>query len=1767
MSLPYQAFGLYTASIQYASFLSAADTSLFFVSQSSDIWFGQSNNDVIEISSFTDDDQTQEGWNVIYQDKTYQTYTSTYLNYLNIPQTYSYSQLVNPYTIYSNQTILLQPSSDLSILGITSSNHIISYNFTRNMAGSVNAPLTIKDISPSRTEIKLIPSTNVNVDIIQYYSYCFQKFTISDVASILLSITQNFPYDEVYSSMSSLNQYQDGIESLQANFFLTTTGDIIQFLKEMYEDTIKYSSFLSPVSTATTQPYTLIRTQGIQTYYNNYILQNYETISDFDDIRNNYISFVNTRILQRFNQFINISNTNTGIEDAIQFCYDYFITYFYDVYITPLQSNYNQKYFDYFKNVLNFGNNEYYPILNNNYIDERISSADPLTLIVKLANSLPTDINIKDTCWVSNFGMNPYIFTATIQNPFLYQIITISGPDFGSPQKLINQESTNVLYSSDDLTESDSISNLIQINKNLTTLNVDYSKYDNFVVFSSIQTRLNIFKNKMIQWTTLNAALTSLNNLYSASLSSSIPYPYYLNESCILNNQINELIYSFDGFESYLFTQGNYTYNLASGSFFSSSYISDADYSASLYDKNNRDSLLANVPQYLIDDTDNSDYLTFLNMIGHHFDNIYTYISAMPIDRHAKNEIQSTLPTNTLKEMLYSFGWDVDDIIADMDIDDVYLNSMSSASYDSLSGQQRLQTIWNRILVTLPAIYKSKGTIECVNYLLSCYGLPSSMLSIREYGGVDYSTSVGPTYILDEKTYMLTFSGVGDYIEGPIPYNIQTIEFKFSLIEDESNTIYPNFKYTPLFTSIPYPYTCSVNFNWSVGFYRVPGENSGQLTFQMGSGSSGAFITSSILPIFNGDIFSVMVRQNNPYYLFDVETTGSYQVPLEYDLTVQRNEHGRTIFYSTSSIILYENDNSIFSQFGRFRLSNGTLQGTLDKLLLWDLPIDDNDFNEHVDDINSYGYSGSVAYQDLWVRLFWDYPQNMYASSSKVWINNASPYYSIPNYYADSTLTTVNPGLYTASLDIINDVWTPYYPTGSTDIIAYNFPQAIGNAFSASFVGYPICAYFSQSVYPYQFEELTYEQNIDASKFGPAPQYQNNKIKTVSYQLDTRLDSKYRSTYEPDISISGESNQLGFFIDPQDSKNKDILRYVGKSGIMELIGDPGNLYKSRYCDLISKNYEYNTNGNKRTYFNELLTVYKFYFDKSIFGAIQNVVPARANTYTGVVVEPTLLERPKYQNRPITASACISYQSTSMARIKNIYHFGENLLWADFNTNFSLVNSDYPSLQTSMSNSLPPNYQQILDFTYISDPIRTWPVNVENNVYNDYPDIIQHNFYPDFEKFPRLWETTSPCVPANSAYTTPIYGSVSHTTGLINGTNPGRLIIGTSSYINYPDQYYFPGVNTGSHQILYYMLKVWEPFYYYTKTGEYVRSTNPNGKPHSTYNFEYNGQYYYATDPTGSLIIRDDDPSTNEYTSASYSLYKYVIVNEYYMRDILYFTNGIYLNNYNPNDVASTPINFSLNPPFGAYTHMVNTFINTPDQKVNNVYAYNVSNSPFFYNLGIRPGSYFELAKGYPRNHYTHKAQQFSKIKYNTINNVLFIKGQNSDPDAFTSTITNTNTVVYTSPVILSVPSANVGTIVQSSATSATPSTPSTPSTTTTTTSTSNSASQFITVPGIIASNSPAGIAYLNSRIQNILSHSFNTLTGKEASIAKATISESLQLEHQRNAIFGTFTESIAQYSASQAVSANSSGARATAQYLASHPRATVGNPGSAPGTI
>ena len=96
--------------------------------------------------------------------------------------------------------------------------------------------------------------------------------------------------------------------------------------------------------------------------------------------------------------------------------------------------------------------------------------------------------------------------------------------------------------------------------------------------------------------------------------------------------EIDDLFSSFDGYESYLYNTNKFIYNTTQKKFTesisdtsSSDFVDELLTESTEYDKNNRDSLINNTPEYVYMNENNDEYLKFLSMIGHHFDNIYRH--------------------------------------------------------------------------------------------------------------------------------------------------------------------------------------------------------------------------------------------------------------------------------------------------------------------------------------------------------------------------------------------------------------------------------------------------------------------------------------------------------------------------------------------------------------------------------------------------------------------------------------------------------------------------------------------------------------------------------------------------------------------------------------------------------------------------------------------------------------------------------------------------------------------------------------------------------------------------------------------------------------------------------------------------------------------------------------------------------------------------------------------------------------------------------------
>lgn len=1302
-----------TASLNTGSYLNRVEYSLFIKGFVSDLWYGFSSNDAIELGVW-DKQSNLLSWKTINQEKKYNPITLSYTNTLNFPVTYSYRELVPDFTLYKNEKILVNPIEELSSsFGIQSGSYTLTYNFIREMAGNAKAPLVVKDISPSRKEVKLIP---LSASTPAYEAFCQKKVLITDVSSLYMDSVKDCPYSTIYGKVSPL--YPNEINIIRNIFFLTTEAATVNFFKNLYEDQWIYNSTLEAAVNPTLKTDTIC-IQGIRTYFNNFLLSNSEKIVEFAEIDGYFKGFVSASIERKFAPIG--EHPIKPYVDAKAFVFDFFTKYFYTPISNRLASAYNEKYYSHLKNALNLGDNRLLLLLNNGMLDERTDPSDPLTLLIKLQSELPLDVQIQTPCWITNVSLTPYVVNTIVKSPSEGIVYKIGAPNFSIPIPNASLTNTNLSYTATDLKVDDVTTRELTISKNMQELSVDYTDFQNFVVFSSAEVRLKIFKNKVINISALSSSLNVLNAKNTAFIAASgSNYPHYSHEYANIQGQINDYVNSFDGYESYLYRGGSYTYR--SGSFVSASYVREMDNMATAYDKTNRDSLLNNCPEHILTDSSNDEYIVFLSMIGHFFDNIYIYIANMPSEKKAGNDASAEFTRRVVDYMLQAFGWNLDDSLEQSNILSNYLTSEEVVGLNSMSAEDRLKVVRNRLLVSLPQIYKTKGTEEAVKLILACYGIPSALLSVREYGGVNY-TNEKASYTTYERVYLRQWNTSSRfdtyYLDNPP--GLHTCLYKFCV--DDAKSYNYGIDHA-LVGAVPAGYNSnqiSGSGDWVSGFVRTPSHNGGKVFFRIGNITNPVLrLDSQEFPLFDGNIYSVMLRRNYPDPGFEY-TSNEQAVPAKYDLIVQRNESGEEILRLTASAVCYDTaSNYLFSGYNKIRIGGwftywdqGGYTGCFDKLQTWLTPLTDSDFEDYVNNINSYAFSGSNPHQNLMFRMHYDYPvnQRQFPSGTVGYISG------IPNNNWLGLWQNGNPYFAKGSSQRLQEL---YGFAG----INVDYMVNWGSWEGAQKLVPSTCSatgFVSESCYPWQFKVVDYPTTWNVSKYGPN-KFRNKKIRHVSQSVEARFDDSNRSTYVPPSATSPDSNQVGFFVDPNDFKNRDIVRYLGNFDLMDSIGDPTNQYSQSYASLRTLRKEYADahapmSGSK-TLYGELLTLYKLYFNRSVFEAIKNVMPARSNTLVGVLIEPTILERPKYQFKEVLSTANEGYyEATASHYCKDP---SREMVLATHPGTSSWYFTDNQLVKITASNAELERSTSI-EASYVALPLRDYPVNFGGNYIADFSD--------------------------------------------------------------------------------------------------------------------------------------------------------------------------------------------------------------------------------------------------------------------------------------------------------------------------------------------------------------------------------------------------------------------------------------------------------------
>lgn len=168
------------------------------------------------------------------------------------------------------------------------------------------------------------------------------------------------------------------------------------------------------------------------------------------------------------------------------------------------------------------------------------------------------------------------------------------------------------------------------------------------------------------------------------------------------------------------------------------SYLTATMYAtASIYDDNNPNFIIYQLPEYVLRDDDNQEGLltSFSLALARYFDDIKLYVDQFKNVRLTNYDNIDETPDIFLPYLKRYFGWKVTEHFNTADPLEFYFgeNVLSSGSLSVPLSEIRNQ-FWKRILNNLPYLYATKGKRNNIDAFFNVLGLNKNNLSLKEYG-------------------------------------------------------------------------------------------------------------------------------------------------------------------------------------------------------------------------------------------------------------------------------------------------------------------------------------------------------------------------------------------------------------------------------------------------------------------------------------------------------------------------------------------------------------------------------------------------------------------------------------------------------------------------------------------------------------------------------------------------------------------------------------------------------------------------------------------------------------------------------------------------------------------------------------------------------------------------------------------------------------------------------------------------------------------------
>ena len=897
--------------------------------------------------------------------------------------------------------------------------------------------------------------------------------------------------------------------------------------------------------------------------------------------------------------------------------------------------------------ALNFGQNKIYKIINQK---EWINDDD---MVMRLYEPLPVEFQLNDTCWLIEQYNDSIIDEIDINiDPVEAKPNILRGPNFEieSRYNTITEtdfESWSTLLNTNVSTSQKIIDSYFSGSMGVN-LGLDYTGFQNFIQYSSANERLNNFKYKLQN---IEYFDQQLNILSTSSGSSSSPT---LKNISNYTKRKDSLLGEFDRFENWLYNESTssltthgdtggyigsqqyvikpYPKYFQNGSFklhhttssIATSWFNSLSATASLYDIENDTSLVRSIPEHIRLDKNNDQYELFVNMIGQHFDILWTYINSLTKVYKLEEQPKLSIDKNLLPDIAKSMGWELTNGKQASQLWQYKIGTNSAGAYAqtgsifSQSDQAITEEVWRRIVNNLPYLLKTKGTKKSIDAMMNIYGIPSSILSIREYGGPKVGGDV-PALIEDKFSYAVEFNS-GSNINYPTSYipsgltgwgidrgTIPAItrEFRFKPYAKQNMLVYSQHSGSTPLTLIGVEHTGSYSGSTEFGRMVVSFGKAG------GGGVMGApevpFTASTDwLPLYNGEYWNLRYYYTKtsggvPYNDgSNVNTTYNLQVENASDLTDGKINFSSSLAFTPTN----SNHYTVWSGTGQGGTPPNTVYIGASTSSVDSLSVDS--YMTNFLGTKAATFSGSMQEYREWLELLDQKAFDRHTLNPTSYVSAISPTSSYDTLVRQYTL-----GSNTIGVDLSQP--------GTVISSSQPFQSIIANATPVGFSS-PDNSKRGNFI---PVEETYFIEGVSSGM---------NSAKSQKIRFDdNKLVRQLSPTNTAETSLfdhaSLDTNKLGLFYSYTDQINKDIYNQVGDVELDDYIGDPDDEFKVDYPLLKQFSLNYWKKFINTSDINAYIRIFT-QFDFALFNQIQQLLPERIDDVTGLLIDPNALERSK-----------------------------------------------------------------------------------------------------------------------------------------------------------------------------------------------------------------------------------------------------------------------------------------------------------------------------------------------------------------------------------------------------------------------------------------------------------------------------------------------------------------------------------------------------------